>query len=353
MMYEMYNKHMLKRVSNNIFSKGSENMTSIRDVARLAGVSPSTVSRVINGTAKVEEDKMQRVKQVILETGFKPNEVARSLYKKSSKIIGMIVPNIENPFFNELAGAIEEEAYENGYRLTLCNSNNNLEKEKENMDLLSRMNADGIILMTNQGEIEEEIKNCRIPVVMIDRQVQQKHQIVSVQSDHYKGGRIAMEHLIDCGCKRIVSMSGPQRLSSARLRQKGYLDVCKEHHLEPCFIECQFDYEDGLRKAQDIIKQYPDVDGILAGNDMVAISVYKIFTKNGYRIPKDVQLIGFDNISMSRLFVPEITTIAQPISAMGKQAVRLIIDQIEGNAVIKQAVLDVTLIKRETTNFNI
>ena len=123
-------------------------MAGIRDVARLAGVSPSTVSRVMNGTAHVEEDKKQKVLAAIQETGFKPNELARALFKQSSKIIGVIVPNIENPFFNELAKAVEEEAYRNGYKILLCNSNNNTEKELLNIQMLGRMKADGVIIVT-------------------------------------------------------------------------------------------------------------------------------------------------------------------------------------------------------------
>lgn len=324
-------------------------MTSIRDVAKLAGVSPATVSRVMNGTANVDSQKRQRVEQAIKETGFKPNEVARSLYKKSSKIIGVIVPNIENPFFNELAGAIEEECDKNGYRLTLCNSNNDLEKEKRNMNLLSRMNADGIILMTNQKEIKEEVKKCQIPVIMLDRQVGTGSEIAYIQSDHYMGGRIAMEHLLECGCRRIVQMSGPNRFSSARQRYQGYSDVCRERELELVSLECEYDYEDGLKKAEELIRRYPDTDGIIAANDMVAISVYKVLTKKGYRIPEDIQLIGFDNINLSRLFTPEITTIEQPITRMGQEAVKVLIAYIEGREFKRQNVFPVTLIPRETT----
>jgi LacI family transcriptional regulator len=324
-------------------------MTSIRDVAKLAGVSPATVSRVMNGTANVDSQKRQRVEQAIKETGFKPNEVARSLYKKSSKIIGVIVPNIENPFFNELAGAIEEECDKNGYRLTLCNSNNDLEKEKRNMNLLSRMNADGIILMTNQKEIKEEVKKCQIPVIMLDRQVGTGSEIAYIQSDHYMGGRIAMEHLLECGCRHIVQMSGPNRFSSARQRFQGYSDVCRERELELVSLECEYDYEDGLKKAEELIRKYPDTDGIIAANDMVAISVYKVLTKKGYRIPEDIQLIGFDNINLSRLFTPEITTIEQPITRMGQEAVKVLIAYIEGREFKRQNVFPVTLIPRETT----
>ena len=324
-------------------------MTSIRDVAKLAGVSPATVSRVMNNTANVDSVKRQRVEQAIKETGFKPNEVARSLYKKSSRIIGVIVPNIENPFFNELAGAIEEECDKKGYRLTLCNSNNDLEKEKRNMNLLSRMNADGIILMTNQKEIKEEVRKCQIPVIMLDRQVGTGSEIAYIQSDHYMGGRMAMEHLLDCGCRNIVQMSGPNRFSSARQRFQGYTDVCREREVTAVTLECEYDYEDGLKKAEELIERYPDTDGIIASNDMVAISVYKVLTKKGYRIPQDIQLIGFDNINLSRLFTPEITTIEQPIAQMGQEAVKVLTDYIEGREIRRQNVFPVRLIPRETT----
>ena len=160
-------------------------MTSIRDVAKLAGVSPSTVSRVINGTAKVDEEKMQRVLNAISETGFKPNEVARSLFKKSSRIIGVIAPDIENPFFTEMAKAIEGEAYARGYRMTLCYSENKPEKEKESIRMLSRMNADGIILMTNNEEIDAEVKDCGIPVVAVDRRINADGELAFVEADHY------------------------------------------------------------------------------------------------------------------------------------------------------------------------
>lgn len=323
-------------------------MVSIRDVAKIAGVSPATVSRVMNETANVDEEKRQRVLNAIQETGFKPNEVARSLFKRSSRIIGMIVPNIENPFFNELAKAIEEESYRRGYRLTLCNSNNDLEKEKKNLSLLDRMNADGIILMTNQEKMENEVHKCRIPVVMIDRQLDGGGESACIQSDHYTGGRIAMEYLISCGCEHIVHMRGPLKFSSARRRYQGYQDVCRERGLQESVIDCRYDYEDGLNKAMEILEKFPQTDGIIAANDMVAISVYKVLIRKGYRIPQDIQLIGFDNISLSRLVTPELTTVSQPIGEMGKAAVEALIHAVEGKEAIKK-IFEVKLIKRETT----
>lgn len=324
-------------------------MISIREVAKLAGVSPSTVSRVMNGTANVNEEKRQKVEKVILETGFKPNEAARTLYKKSAHIIGVIVPNIENPFFNAMARAIEQEAYVNGYRLTLCNSDNNLEKEKNSMELLGRMNADGIILLTNQEGLSEEIRQCRIPVVAIDRQVHISNEVACIESDHYAGGRMAMEYLLSCGCKNIVNMQAPQDLSSARKRYQGYLDVCEEHGIIPRSIPCEFAFEDGIRQTELLLEKYPDTDGILAANDMVAISAYKVLHKKGIRVPEDIQIIGFDNINLSSLVTPEITTVAQPIQEMGTKAVQILLDYLGGREVEKRNIFHVELIVRETT----
>ena len=173
-------------------------MTSIRDVAKIAGVSPATVSRVMNGTANVNEEKRQRVEAAIEKTGFCPNELARALYKKSSKIIGVIVPDIENPFFSELAKAVEDEAFQNGYRMLLCSSGNNAEKEMQNIQMLVQMKADGVIIMTNSVDTGKVLKTCPVPVVLVDRTLQNVNEKAVVKSDHYKGGYLAAEHLVQC-----------------------------------------------------------------------------------------------------------------------------------------------------------
>ena len=324
-------------------------MAGIRDVARLAGVSPSTVSRVMNGTEHVEEDKKQKVLAAIQETGFKPNELARALFKQSSKIIGVIVPNIENPFFNELAKAVEEEAYRNGYKILLCNSNNNTEKELLNIQMLGRMKADGVIIVTYSDETGLALADCQIPVVVLDRQLTDSGEIAYVESDHYKGGQMAMEHLITCGCKNIVCMRGPLNLSSGKRRYEGYQAACRENHIQEQIIDCLYDYEAGLAAARELIRQYPAVDGVIASNDMVAIASYKILSQAGYRIPEDVQIIGFDNIKLSWLFTPELTTIIQSIDKMGTLAVQTIIRYGEGLPFQKENVFDVSLVERQTT----
>lgn len=327
-------------------------MASIRDVAKIAGVSAATVSRVMNNTANVDEEKKRRVFAAIEETEFKPNELARALFKKSSKIIGVIIPTIENPFFNEIAKAIEEEAFQNGYRLLLCNSNGYEEKEKINIEMLTQMNADGLIIMTNSDKTGEVISKCNLPVVVLDRLLSEDIGIAYIEADHYQGGKIAAEHLLECGCKNIVCLKGPQNLSSGKKRYQGYLDVCREHGLEVRFLECDYSYDSGLKAAEELLQKYPDADGIIATNDIVAISVYKILKNAGVRVPEDVQIIGFDNIQFSWLFTPEITTITQPIKQMGKKAVEVIINYINGEPFEKCCMFEVTLEKRQSTKIN-
>ncbi len=324
-------------------------MASIREVAKLAGVSPSTVSRVMNHTANVDEEKKRRVLEAIEATGFKPNELARALFKQSLKVIGVIVPSIENPFFSEIARAIEEEAFNSGYRILLCNSNGDVEKEKMNIHMLNQMKADGLIMMAQSEQTGELIRDCEMPVVVLDRMISGEKVIANINSNNYEGSYTAAKHLWECGCRNIVCMRGPQNASSGKERYRGYLGFCKKHQLEERCVDCDYSYDEGIRAAKEVLEKYPEVDGIVACNDMVAISTYKVLRKQGYKVPEDVQIVGYDNIRFSRLFTPEVTTISQPIKEMGKMAIQIIISYINGNPVQQNNRFEVELIVRETT----
>ena len=324
-------------------------MASIREVAKLANVSPATVSRVMNGTANVDEEKKERVLRAISETGFVPNEVARSLFKKSAKTIGLIVPSIENPFFTQLANAIERTAEEHGYRMILCGTGSQYEKEKTMIQMLTSMNADGIIMTTSNPEVKPLVEQCSIPVVITDRQSENISGCDYVHCDHYAGGKLAMRHLLEAGCKNIVCMKGPQDISSAKERYEGYRDVCKEMGIQEQTVDCDYDFEQGLEKTKELLKQYPEVDGIIACNDMVAISVYKVLHQKKIAVPEEIQIIGYDNINLASLMTPELTTIAQPIEEIGKKAAEMIIDRKDGQKENKEYIFQATLIKRETT----
>lgn len=324
-------------------------MASIREVAKLANVSPATVSRVMNGTANVDDEKRNRVLKAIKETGFVPNEVARSLFRKSAKIIGLVIPSIENPFFTQMASAIEKEADEHGYRVIIYNTDNDFEKEKNALQMLSSMNADGIILTRIDEKLLPYVEATNIPVVITDSIFLEGKDITYIYSDHYQGGRLATEHLLKCGCKKIVCIKGVQTIASARARYQGYHDVCSERNLKEYVIDCNYDFHMGLQAAEELLERYPDVDGIIASNDMVAISIYKILRKRNIDVPEQVQLIGYDDIELASLLSPELTTIHQSVKTIGKKAAEIIIFDNNKEVVENNYIFPVKLIERETT----
>ena len=324
-------------------------MATIRDVAQMAGVSSSTVSRVMNGTANVSSDKRQRVEEAIRRTGFRPNMLARALYRHTSGLIGLVIPNIENPFFNSLARVIEEEAYKRGVHIILCSSGCDPKKELDYVRMLGQIKADGLILITNGSHTGELLAECKLPVIVVDRHIEGCGEIAYIEADHYKGGAMAARCLAECGCRRIVCLRGPQVFTSGKLRFQGYLDVCKEYGIEERFIDTRYLFEDGLRAAELLLECYPDADGIVAANDMVAVSTYKVLRNHGIRVPEDMQLIGFDDISVDSLISPEISTIRQPVADMGKKAVEIIFQYAKGAAFQEKNIFDVTLVERETT----
>ena len=324
-------------------------MASIKDVAALAGVSPATVSRVMNGTAMVDPDKTERVLRAIEETGFVPNEVARTLYRKSAKTIGLIVPSIRNPYFTELAAHVDTMALQHGFRPFLCNTGYDPEKEKAAVQMLVGMNADAIIIASCSEQVRDLINNCPIPVVALDAMLYGTDVEACVFCDYYWGGRMAAEHLIECGCKHIVCIKGPQYRYSARTRYQGYRDVCQERGILEQTVECDYDFDRGMTMTEELLERYPDVDGIIACNDIVAISTYKVLHKRNIPVPERIQLVGFDDISFATLLSPELTTICQPVREMAKKAVELIVNNELTGMTGGKFVFPVSLVVRQTT----
>lgn len=324
-------------------------MASIRDVAALAGVSPATVSRVMNGTAKVDAEKRERVLRAIEDTGFVPNEIARSLFRKSLKTIGLIVPSIRNPYFTELAAHVDALATAHGFRPFLCNTGYDPEKEKAAIQMLVSMNADAIIVASCSEQVKELINDCPIPVVALDAMLYGADVEACIFCDYYWGGRMALEHLLECGCKHIVCIKGPQYRYSARNRYQGYRDLCQERGILERTVECDYDFNQGIAMTEELLERFPDVDGIIACNDIVAISTYKVLHKRNISVPEKIQLIGFDDISFATLLSPELTTISQPIKEMAEKAVELIVSNELTGMTGGKFVFPVSLVARQTT----
>ena len=324
-------------------------MANIKKVAELAGTSPATVSRVINGTANVSPETRQRVMDAIAATEFVPNEIARTLFKKTSSIIGLILPSIRNPYFTQLAAILDELALERGYRIFLCNTGYDLEKERAALQNLVAMHADSIIVASCNQKLLEDINACPVPIVAMDAMLSGADVEACIYCDYQQGGRLAMEHLLENGCKNIVCIQGPQIRYSARARYEGYQAVCRERGIPVQTVECDYDFFQGMAMTEELLNRYPDVDGIIACNDIVAISTYKVLHKRGIPVPRQIQLVGFDDVSMSSLISPELTTICQPLEAMAEKAISLIANRELVRLKGVKFVFPVTLTKRETT----
>ena len=323
-------------------------MISIREVAKLAGVPAATVSRVINGSAKVSPEKRDRVLRAIEETKFVPNEVARTLFKGSAKIIGLIIPSIRNPYFTELAARLDELATEQGYRLFLSNVGYDITRERMALQMLESMNADGAILVPGCREDRSSLEQFSIPLVVVDSDCDGPADSY-IYCDYYQGAQMAMAHLTACGCGKIVCIRGPQNTFSGQSRFAGYQDYCEAHGIAQHVVDCDYDFDAGLAMTEELLQRYPDVDGILACNDIVAISTYKILHKRKISVPDQIQLIGFDDISLSSLISPELTTIKQPLDEMAKMAMERVLNQGATEERGGRHILPVSLIVRETT----
>ena len=326
-------------------------MVNIREVAKIAGVSPATVSRVINGSANVSLEKRERVLQAVAQTEFVPNETARTLFKKSARTIGLIIPSIKNPYFTQLASLVDEITNSNGYRLFLCNAGNDLMKERAAIQMLVAMNADGIMIASSNEEVYKYVDLSPVPVVAIDSMFPSEKAEAYIYCDYYQGGRMAMEHLLECGCRNVVCIQGPQEIFSAKRRYEGYRDVCRERGIPEYTVTCDYDFNAGLAMTEELLETYPDVDGIIACNDVVALSTYKILHRKNISVPDQVQLIGFDDIMWANLFTPALTTISQPIHRIATRAMELIMDEEFSISTKKGAeiVYPVKLTIRETT----
>lgn len=329
-------------------------MVTIRDVAKDAGVSAATVSRVINNSINVDPRKKEKVIQAIKKLGYRPNEVARSLSNKKSNNIGLLLPNITNPFFNQITEEVENTANEHGYKIILCNTHDNPEREREYIDNLLFSQCDGFIVISDSNILDEFSEIYDIPAVALDRYIphdkRQSLKYPIVTTDNYAGGRLAANHLLNCGCTRIAHIGRPEGSKLAELRARGFADVLKENGMDFFNVTCPFSYYEGLIAAERLFNSYPNVDGIFAGNDMIAFATITVAFNRKIRIPDDVQLIGFDDVLFSRLVTPALTTITQSIGLLGRNAAELLIKKMNGDDVANDVLtFPSRLVERNTT----
>lgn len=325
-------------------------MVTLKDVAKRTGLTVTTVSRVLNNRGYISEKARNKVYEAIRELDYHPNELARSLTKQRTSIIGVIVPSVMHPFFSEVVNYLESYAVQHNYKIMLCNSYRQKEKEIEYINMLKSNRVSGIVLCSRTEDIESYL-DTRMPVVSFERDV--SSDISFISCDNYQGGQLATKHLIDRGCRRLVHIGGARDMHMpADRRGEAFLKVCEEHDVEAKVYytdEAQLytmEYEECIER---ILLENRGVDGIFASSDVIAAEAIHACAKLGIRIPEEMRLVGFDDIRLASLTTPKITTIRQPIEQMSDFAIRTIVKQAEMNAAPSRTTLAVRLIKRETT----
>lgn len=324
-------------------------MATIRDVAMAAEVSVATVSRVMNNSGYVSEETRKKVERAVEKLNYKPNAVARSLFKKQSKTIALILPDIKNPFFPEVARGVEDLLNSREYTLLLCNSDEDIEKEINYMEMIEQKYVDGVIIVTSTLT-PKHIKSAAVPVVALDRPIGEN--VPSVSVNNFEGARQAVRHLKSAGCKRIAHIRGPVNVINSDDRYKGYLEeVENESWFDHRYVvPGEFDVQKTAEATMRLLTENPEIDGIFAGNDYMAMGVMKAARKLGIRVPEELSVIGFDGIEMGQLTNPEMTTMAQPIYDLGKTAAELLLQIIKGKNVAKKHYeFEVELIAGQTT----
>lgn len=307
-------------------------MATIKDVAKMAGVSTTTVSHVINKTRFVAEDTEKLVLQAIKDLNYSPSAVARSLKINTTKSIGMIVTTSETPYFAEIIHAVEEHCYRQGYSLFLCNTQNNAEKIRNHLDMLAQKRVDGILVMCSEylPDSLNILTNFEtIPMVVMDWGPNVDTDII--QDNSFNGGYLATQHLIENGHKHIGIIAGELSKTTAKTRYEGFVHAMQEAGLtiNPNWVmEGFFEPEDGYECMNKILRQDTLPTAVFCCNDVMALGAISAISEKGLRVPDDISIIGYDNIHASRFYAPPLTTIHQSKSRLGVQAVNLLFERI-------------------------
>ncbi len=304
-------------------------MTSIKDVAKAAGVSTATVSRVLANNAPIKPETRDRVLKAVTDLNYRPNLIARSLRAQKSAKIGLVVSDIRNPFFTAIGRAVEDAAYEQGYSVLMCNTDENPEKEELYLNLLYDENVAGVIFSpTHQFNINSQTYNQKMPFVIIDRAVDSS-DVDMVLLDNVAAAYELTEHLINNGYKKLAGLFGDAS-TTGQERSRGFHKAIKDHHLTPVaahFIAPRI--QQGYETSMALLNQPERPDAIFTSNSMLTAGVYQAARDSKLKVPSDVAVVGFDETTWGALVDPPITVIAQPTEEIGRTATELLFQRIQ------------------------
>lgn len=329
---------------------------TIKEIAKLAGVSTATVSKVVNHKDdNISDATRERVLEIIEANNYVPNRIASSMITKKTNTIGLIIPDITNPFFPEVARGVEDYANKAGYHVVLCNSDNDPKKEITYIAMLQEKMVDGIIFTSSslRNKVTKEFTRMQIPVITVDREIEGLKTKGKITVDNISGAYSGVKHMIERGYKRILHLGGPITSKPSLDRLEGYKKALSDFGIpfdpELCY-EGNYTSEWGYKGVKNALDKGIAFDGIFCGNDMIAIGVIKALNEKGIKVPDDIGVLGFDNIYMATVVTPNLTTVSQPNYQMGYTAAEMLIHIIMNpSSNIKEVELKTELIIREST----
>jgi LacI family transcriptional regulator len=305
---------------------------SMRDVALRAQVSTATVSRVLNGSDTVGADARDRVRVAVAELGYRPNRLARNLRRQNAEMIGVVISDIENPHFTEMVRAAEDAAFSRGYRMLLCNTDEQADKQRAYLDMLAGERVSGVILSPSEpaGEEIRLLLDLGIPVVAFDRHVNDE-RADSVVSDGRGATRTATEHMIAAGHTAIAFLGGRPGVETAEERRAGYEAAMRDAGLEPHEADGDFRIEGAVRATEELLRDHGDVTALVIGNNLMAIGAMRALVAHRRRVPEDIALIALDDPFWAALVQPPLSVLAQPVRRMTDAAMRVLLERIGGS----------------------
>lgn len=324
-------------------------MLRLKDIAERAGVSVSTVSKFLSGRGSISPRTEERIRQALDSLGFQGIPVRER--RSKLKVIGVIIPDIENPFFSSVTKILELLLFRYGYFLLLCNTENNADLEEQFISYLSRSGARGILLAPAMSEQRFSAFERNIPILLLDRTIQGT-DFPFVMTNHYQGARIAVSYLIQKGRRRIAFIGGRKGINVYEDRLKGYMDELRERGLDIDYdivIESDFSFQGGYNAMSLLYERSKSFDAIFAANDLVALGAIERLRELRIAVPHDVSVIGFDDVWLSRLSYPRLTTVRQPVHELCKEAVVTLLRLIDNRGVrVSSKILEPQLVVRES-----
>lgn len=313
-------------------------VSNMKQIAEKAGVSLGTVSNVLNSSAVVRESTRRKVMDAVEAAGYRPSQLARGLRRDKTNMIGMVIPDITNPFFPAVVRGAQDVAFAHGYQLILCNSDNDPNTEISHLDALRAYLPAGLIVIPSSlseltAKAEAYVKS-GMAVVCVDR-LPRDWKGDTITSNNRKGAYEATIHLLDQGHRRLAMIGGPRQFSNVHDRLLGFLRATRERKVvvsAASIQESTFDQQSGYAKAMFLLRLIPRPTAILAGSDMIAFGALRAIHESGLRCPEDISLVGFDNLDLAETMSPPLSSVSQPGYQMGSMAASFLIDRVRGNS---------------------